>query len=53
MAEAVRFELTIELPLCLLSRQVPSATRPRFRDSYFTGTFEPMALNGLSGLGLG
>ena len=31
LAEAVRFELTIELPLRLLSRQVPSSTRPRFR----------------------
>ena len=30
MAEAVRFELTIQLPVCLLSRQMPSATRPRF-----------------------
>ena len=31
LAEAVRFELTIQLPVCLLSRQMPSATRPRFR----------------------
>ena len=31
LAEAVRFELTIQLPVCLLSRQMPSATRPRFQ----------------------
>ena len=33
LAESVRFELTIELPLCLLSRQVPSSTRPALRNT--------------------
>ena len=49
MAEAVRFELTIQLPVCLLSRQMPSSTRPRFHNRL---RHEMLLFNGLiDGLG--